>query len=359
MIFLYYGPDSFSIQEAVERQLRAALPAEMADMNLTRMAAEEVTVDALRFACEAMPFLADRRAVVVQGLFHKLTTRRQRGGQERSAEASAQSGEREPKLVTEIAGYLPFVPENTLLILVEPDAPPKTGPLAKAIEAAMVKQQPFPLLSGTPLVRWIKERVRAGGGQMSERAVNLLATYCGGDLRALSHEIQKLMTYAGPGHLVDVAEVELLVSQVSEGNIFAFVDAIGTGNRKQALTYLHVLMEQGERPERIMGMVARQVRLLLQAKDLTARRAAPDELARQLGLAPYPLRKITEQVRLFTLPVLELMHARVLEADLQIKTGLVDPDLALELLVAELAARARPASRPAGGAQPVRAMRAG
>jgi DNA polymerase-3 subunit delta len=201
-----------------------------------------------------------------------------------------------------------------------------------------------------PLVRWIKDRARTVGAGIADPAAELLAAYAGGDLRVVANEVDKLATYAGPGHPIDVSDVEALTSQVSEASVFDCVDAIGQGNRGRALSSLSVLVEHGERPERILALVGRQVRLLLQAKDLTLRGDGPDAVGRALGLGPFPLRKILDQMRLFEIGQLEAMLRRVLEADLQIKTGELESRLALELLIAELSAYARP--RRAAPARP-------
>lgn len=334
MIYVFYGPDDFSMRESVTKLLRAALPEEMADLNTTRLSADEVTADALRFACEAAPFLADRRAVVVDRFF----SRSRRG---RAAKAKASEQESEPKVIAEVAEYLTQVPANTLLVFVESDAPPKTGAVAKALEAAQVKQQFFPTLAGAPLVRWTKARVKSAGGEIGDQAAVMLATFVGGDLRTLSNEIQKLVSYAGPGRAIDPEAVQLLVNQAQEVNVFALVDAVGHGQRKKAVTALHRLLAAGERPERIMGMLSRQVRLLLQARDGLDRGEAPDPLGKALGLSGFPLRKILEQARLFTVPTLVRMHQLTLQTDVSAKTGQQDPSLALDVLVAELTERPR------------------
>ena len=324
MIYFLAGPDDYSIRETVRKLLRAALPEDTAEMNTTRLAAGDVTLDALRFACEAMPFLADRRAVVVEHLF---------------------SASKQGQVAKDVAAYLPRVPENTLLIFVEPEAPPKSGPIAKALGEAQVKQQFFPVLAGPPLQRWIAARAKDEGANITAPAAEALASFAGGDLRTLANEIKKLATYAGPGRTIDAPDVHLLVHQAHEANVFELVDALAQGNRSRALSALHVLFEQGERPERILGMVARQVRLLLQGKDAVGRGEAPDAVGRLLGLSPFPARKVLDQVRLFSLSQLLAMHRRVLETDLQIKTGRLEPALALELLVAEFASEARPPQR--------------
>lgn len=347
MIYYLGGPDDFSLRAAAQRLLHSALPEETADLNLTRLSGAEVTLDALRFACEAVPFLADRRAVIVDGAFARANRREgARGG----GAARREAPKKDSSLAADLAAYLPDVPANTLLIIVEPDAAPKSGALAKALDAAGARVQFFPVLSGMPLVRWIKDRARTVGAGIADPAAELLAAYAGGDLRVVANEVDKLATYAGPGHPIDVGDVEALTSQVSEASVFDCVDAIGQGSRGRALASLNVLVEHGERPERILALVGRQVRLLLQAKDLTLRGDGPEAVGRALGLSPFPLRKILDQMRLFEIAPLEAMLRRVLEADLQIKTGELESRLALELLIAELSAYARP--RRAAPARP-------
>jgi DNA polymerase-3 subunit delta len=354
---IYYlgGPDDFSIRLAVQRLLGGALPADTADLNTTRLSGAEVTLDAVRFACEAAPFLADRRAVVVEGAFARAARREAAGRREGAGRRDREGGGGEKaegggkRESGEIADYLSRVPANTMLILVEPEAPPKSGPLARALEAAGARQQYFPVLAGMPLVRWIRERAKQAGSGIAEEAAELLAEYVGGDLRVVANEVDKLATYAGPGQTIDAADVEALVSQAGEANVFECVDAIGQGDRTRALSSLGVLLERGERPERVLALVARQVRLLLQARDLTLRGEGPDAVGRALGVPPFPLRKVLDQMRLFEVTDLEAMLRRVLEADVQIKTGEMEARLALELLVAELSAVARRGPRRAGG----------
>jgi DNA polymerase-3 subunit delta len=294
--------------------------------------------------------------VVVEQFFTRGGARRGRAAQAaKAAQAAADSEDgAEPSRVRPVAEYLARVPASTVLIFVESETPPNTGPVARALESAQVKQQIY------PLARWIRDRAKAQGGQIAEQAAHLLADYVGGDLRTLSNEIAKLVTYAGAGHTVEADDVRLLVHQIDQVNIFALVDAVGQGQQRGALVALHELLTAGERPERIMGMLARQVRLLLQARDLADHGAPADVVARTLGLSGFPLRKVQEQARLFKATGLLAMHRRTLEADLAVKTGLQEPQLALELLVTDLTEHvARPARalRPARSSRPALAQR--
>ena len=315
MIYLFHGPDEFSIREAVRRQLKAALPAETADLNLTRLPGDQVTADALRFACEAAPFLADRRAVVVEKFF----------SQKKTTHTEA------------VAEYLPRVPANTLVLFVEGDAPPKTGPVARALKAAQVKEQYFGPLTGSALLRWIRDRAKQAGGQFSDQAAQLLASSVGGgDLRVVANEVEKLVSYAGPGKTVEAEHVRLLVSEAAETTIFALVDAVAGGQLKPALRSLLLLVESGARAPYVMGMLGRQVRLVLQARDAHDRGLSPAEAAKNMGVSGFPVQKAMGQARSFTREQLERMHRRVLEADVAVKTGRLPEDVSMELLVTDL-----------------------
>ena len=314
MIFLFHGPDEFSIREAVQKQLKAALPAETADLNLSRLAGDQVTADALRFACEAAPFLADRRAVVVDRFF----------SQKKTTHTEA------------VAAYLPNVPANTLLLFVESDAPPKTGPAARALDAAKVKVQHYGPLNGAALTRWIKDRAKTLGGQFSDQAAQVLGSFVGGELGVVSNEVAKLVAYAGPGKVVEADHVRLLVNQAAETNIFALVDAVAQGELRAALRSLQLLVESGARAPYVVGMVGRQVRLVLQARDCLERGVPAAEAARIMGTSGFPVQKAMGQARAFSREQLGRMHERVLAADMAVKTGRETEEVALELLVTDL-----------------------
>ena len=84
-----------------------------------------------------------------------------------------------------------------------------------------------------------------------------------------------------------------------------------------------------------MFMLARQVRVLLGVRELSAQRRRPDDIATELGQRPFVVRKALEQVRSFGAGDLERLHDRLLDLDLATKTGRIQPDVALELFVAE------------------------
>jgi DNA polymerase-3 subunit delta len=126
------------------------------------------------------------------------------------------------------------------------------------------------------------------------------------------------------------------VSRARETNIFDLVDCVGRRQTDKALNLLHHLLDDGEAPLYLLAMLARQIRILLQIKDLQAQHLTQQEIARRLSLHPFVVKKGYTQAQNFTMAELESAHRRLVKADWQIKTGQADDVLALDLLVIDL-----------------------
>ena len=88
----------------------------------------------------------------------------------------------------------------------------------------------------------------------------------------------------------------------------------------------------------IIGMVERQLRLLALAWDSMDKGVPQRELGSRLGVtSDFVVRKTVDQARRHSWPDIVWRYNRLLEADLAIKQGRLEPDLALELLAGEQA----------------------
>jgi len=100
---------------------------------------------------------------------------------------------------------------------------------------------------------------------------------------------------------------------------------------------LRRLLDTGEHPLGLLAMIARQFRLLIQVKELKAEGATPPDVAKRLGIHPFPARKLTNQATHFTAAQLEAVYRHLLDTDVAIKSGEIEAEVALDLLVAGLA----------------------
>jgi DNA polymerase-3 subunit delta len=282
----------------------------------------------LREVCETLPFLAERRLVIVTGLMERFEPRSKPRGKATSRLSSQPS---EYKL---IAGHLNKIPDSTILVLVDGGISSHNPLFVELSKKAEVKS--FPLLRGAKLRQWIGWRVKEAGGSISAPAVDLLARVVGSNLWTMANEIDKLLLFTSGGRIED-EHVKTVVSYVQQASVFTMVDAILEFKANVAEQALEQLLNRGVSPAYLLVMLSRQVQMVVRVKELRNQGKSKVEIQNKLGLtSDYALQKTLEQADRYTLERLKEVYHQLLEADLSIKTGRYGGELALNILIAEL-----------------------
>jgi DNA polymerase-3 subunit delta len=331
VFYIFHGDDEFRRTEELAR-LRAKLAggdAAMATLNTSVLDGSQLTLGELRHACDSIPFMADRRLVIVHGLLSRLAP--QSSGEDDSAWKR--------DFLSGLLTYLPNLPDFTRLFFLERKALSSSHPILKLAKAEREKDRGFIKLFELPkegdLPAWIHQRAWDSGGSIDSDAAFALAALVGRDLRLLDLEIDKLLLYAD-GRTVHVDDVRTLVSRARDANIFDLVDAVGRREPDRALRLLHGLLDDRREPLYLLAMLARQVRILIQVSELQKQRLNKQKMVSRLKLHPFVIEKGLAQARNFEMAQLESAHQRLVETDLLIKTGKLDGVLALDLLVVDL-----------------------
>lgn len=334
-LYVLYGEDMFSRDEALRnlKERMRALPA--GEHNLTELAGPEATLVALRQTADALPFLADRRMVVVHGLIGRLqghsSGQRRPGRGRRPARPESASGE-----LQSLIDYLPNVPQATSIVFVE-GASVQVRDIADAIPRGRGLVREFPRIRD--VAGWIRARARLVGVDVDESAVRELSVLGGDDLRRLDNELHKLAAYAA-GAAVTRAEVrELVVGR--DLAIWGLLDALAERRRGRALEALRRLYAQGEPPEALVTRdMAPLYRRLLLAKELSllprGERATTDPAAVGLNPNPRTMDRLAEQAAGFERAELEAALEALLGLDRQIKAGETEAEASLELAIVSL-----------------------
>lgn len=331
MFYILHGQDDFGRDEELVRlrNKMAGGDRAMADLNTTILDSQKLTLGELRHACDSIPFMADRRLVIVHGLLARLSSTG------RNNEQPAWKRE----WLQELVEYLPHLPPTTRLIFVENRALKSSHPILRLAEEERKRRRGFVKLFELPqdrhLPAWIDRRAQAKGANLSSEATRLLAVLVGNDLRLLDQEIDKLYLYAGERQIT-TQDVRALVSRARQESIFDLVDCVGRRETDRALVLLHRMLDAGEAPLYLLAMLARQIRILIQVKDLQGRGLGKNEIAGELRLHPYVVEKGMAQAWNFSLSQLEAAHHNLVETDWAIKTGRLEDVMALDLLVVNL-----------------------
>jgi DNA polymerase-3 subunit delta len=307
----------------------------------------------LQNACDTLPFLADRRLVIVEGLLARLAATSKKkapvmvaamsaSDDEPSADALSADETASPEALKGQAkaflAYLDTVPDTTDLVLVEDDIAAGQG--ARRLQELTRANRARIILCEKPrkneLPDWIRSRARLRKVRLDASAVNDLAEFVGDELRHLDQELIKLADYAGE-RTVTREDVRRLVAATRAASVFELVDSLGLGDAPAAGRLMqHALDIDGEQPLRLLGMIARQYRLIIQVKALQAQGAKPPEIARTLNVGEWNVPKLSSQANRHTFVRLERAMERILAADEAIKTGKLGDREAMDILLAEL-----------------------
>lgn len=317
MFYLFHGDDVYAQKETVARLLNKLGDPAMLDLNTSRFSGAFSFVD-LRQACDALPFLTPARVTIITDFF------------------AAKPGK---DFLAELVAYLPQLPGTTRLIFLESQPLRDNNVLLKlARELTNGYEKLFVRPQGSELERWIQQRVGKKGGHISPQAVHLLAVNVGNDLDILDNEIEKLVNYKGPDEsaVIAPADVTLLSPYVAAASIFDLVDALGNRNGRRASLLLQQKLNEGIDPFYLFSMFVRQFRLLIQVKELADAGYRPQGISRELKLHSFVVGKLFQQARGFSQRELEQIYRRLLDVDVDVKTGQDDMQTALYLLVANL-----------------------
>ncbi|MGB9743421.1 MAG: DNA polymerase III subunit delta [Minisyncoccales bacterium] len=197
------------------------------------------------------------------------------------------------------------------------------------------KTQHFALLAGEKLKNWLKKELIQQGVKIEPVALDKLIEFVGNDLWQINNEINKLVNYK-KGTEIKISDIELLVKPKIETAIFQTIDALVQRNRRQALNLIHQHLIQGDHPLYLLSMINFQFRNLLIVKDLIERQKPYYGLAKMTGLHPWVINKTYQQTKKFTLAELKQIYQKIFQTDLKIKTGQIDPETALDLLITSI-----------------------
>lgn len=333
-LYLFYGEETYLRDRMLER-FKALLPGEVRDFNLDIIDGNETDITAIINAAVTLPFMAERRLVIVKNADFFKARRRKSPSSDNGAETGDDTADQEKASPADDAllKYLDNPPVTTCLIFCT-DSVDKKRKIFKMLQknGQVVDFSP---LKGRDLNEWINKRARQLGKVMEPAAMAVLVTAVGNDLRQLNTELEKLACHAA-AEKIAAADVEIMVSKTAELSIFDLVDAVGERKYKKAIRMAREMVFLGEPVIRLIYMITRQFRLIIQAKALMEAGYTPQHVVENLRVHQFVAQKCVRQAGNFHMPELQKALAKILSADADIKQGRQDPVLALELLIISL-----------------------
>ena len=318
-LYLWYGEEAFVKDRALAALSEVLVEPGMGELNYQALDGEEAGVDQIIEACDTLPFMAERRLVLVRDPYLLTGRKGTQAEQDR------------------MTAYLADLPPSVCLVLYmraghKPDK-------RKAVYKAAAKHGSvveFALLKEEERARWVKRELSARTVKMDTRTLHLFLSRVGEGMQTVSSELDKLMQYAGEGGTITDEMVERITVPTTEERVFGMLDAVGRRELSKAMVSLDHLLAAGDEPLMIVTMLARQFRLMLLAKALKRRGVHPSRAAGEMGVAPWLANKYASQAARFDADALQKGMETCVELNHGYKNGLKARRESLEALIVAL-----------------------
>lgn len=223
---------------------------------------------------------------------------------------------------------------NTLLILREEKFEKRYKKIIGSIQEHGVIVE-FEKQDLNTLMNWSAAILRKNNIKITRDALENLIGRCDFEMHVIKNELEKIsLVCLNKG--IEAVNLEL-INQIAlpdlRGSIFDLTDAIAESRVDRALSIYGIMLEQKFSPVFILFMIARHFRQLYAAKTSSN----ISELMSKLGISNFVARKLNSQKQYFTLEEIESIYLLICEMDYNVKTGRIDQDSSIEMLILEIA----------------------
>lgn len=196
--------------------------------------------------------------------------------------------------------------------------------------------QEYNTLKSTQLEKWVENRVRELNGKIGMTAIKTLLVQVGDNLWQLDNEIQKLVLYCADREINTNDILDMVVTKIG-GDGWEFLYYLSQKNKSKALEILEEQLILGSEAIEIFSKIVWQFRVLLLVKDILGEKTfTSHEIATKLQLHSYVVQKSLPVIKNFSLNRLKEIYRQLSEIDYQIKTGVFDPVVMLNLFIINL-----------------------
>lgn len=305
-VYLLFGEEAY-LKKQYKDKLKNAMVSPDDNMNYAYYEGKGIPVNEVIDLAETLPFFAERRLIILEdtGFFKSAST--------------------------ELADYLKEMPETTAMIFVETEVD-KRGKLYKAVQA---KGRAVELgrQDENTLIRWVASNVRQEKKNISENTVRFFLAKVGTDMENIQKELEKLFCYTMEKDCITTEDVEAICTTQITNQIFDMVNAVAEKKQRKALEFYNDLLALKEPPMKILVLLTRQFKQLLEVKTMDRQGYGRKEIADKAGINPFVVGKYQVQAKAFSEKELRQIMEDSVETDEAIKTGRMTDTLGVELFI--------------------------
>ena len=309
-LYLFYGEESFLIEDAVERITHSLVDPDSRDFNYRVVYADEEDPVSVIDEAKTVPFMGEKKLIIIKNI------------------------NRLKKNQEILVDYCLHPCSSTVLVFTAAEIDKRKKLFQTLMKKGNVVR--FDPLSGVDIGLWIRKRLKEEHLEISDEAVAYLINFIGSDLQTISNEMDKLVSFAGKGSRVDVEDMETVTGDIQLRSVFELSSAIGWKKKEEALSLINKILLQGEAPYKILGLIGYQFRSILLAKFLSEKGYHPSKISEEMGIPVSFLKEYIEAGKSYRFDELKGFLGKLLDIDYRIKSSRLYPKTVLESLVLKM-----------------------
>ena len=306
---LLHGDERFLIDERSHATLDAWRKDLVSDFGLETMEGAGLAPARLQDAVIQAPFLDPYRVVFV-----------------RMVPANRAEG---------LAAAVQTIPATTRLLITVNGRLGATNKLARAIVAAGGQALELQHLKGRALTDWAQKRAAEKHGLLPAVGAQV-ARVSPPDLAVIDSELGKLAAYKSSGEKLTPDAITSLLAGGREDEIFRLTDNLLPRPTSHALEIARNLTRNGMQPTSVAYRMARHYALVLQVKAKQERGESLQQVQQEMAEHGFVIQKAYDAAQNADAKKLEAALSQIRDYEFEVKSGQVDADLGLDVLLTRL-----------------------
>lgn len=307
-VYFFFGDEPFLLNQIPERFKYAVLDENTFDFNYSLFYAADAEAGVIKDTVETLPVMSQYRLVILKNA-HELKD---------SEWADLH------ELFTKPV-------DSTVFVIMADKIDKRKKGMKFLLDQAVCSEFKKPYDNQVP--QWINYLAQNFELKFSQDAIHRLHRLVGNNLSELNNQIEKIKNYVGDRQVIEIADVNNVVSNSREESVFDFTKAIGKKDRISALEQLVQLIDQGQNEIGIVSLLARHMRILLTVRSGMDQGIGGAKLASVAQVPAYFIEGYCDQARHW--PVRKIEEALVVlsDTDKALKSSPISSHIWLENMV--------------------------
>ncbi len=307
MNYLLYSEEDFLLTEEVSKIIKKN---KIEELSVNRYDLELDSIKTIIDDCQTISLFEDKKVIIINNCnyFNRV-----------------KSNNDDIELLLE---YLEHYNPNTILIILSHNSGIDS---AKKITKKMKEVGSILALNSSNINSLVKSMF--DDYKISNDNISLLIERVGNDIAILSQEIDKLKCYKYSEKEITKEDILNCAIYNIDTDIFKFIDNIIMKKKELALNTYYELLKNNEEPIKIIILLASKFRLMYQATFLNKKGLSNNEIASLLGVHAYPVKLAIQSGMRYHEKLLLSFIRKLADLDNDIKTGVINAELGLELFI--------------------------